>query len=96
MMVSNTAMIKRRAKMETELDRLMDLFAPTKQTEGRSKNTVDDFTVRQIKEKDPGPTKRDGCAGRKFPSVRQLGDMMLSHPRASSSRDANYPIRGER
>ena len=36
------------------------------------------------------------CPGRIFSSVRQRGDMMVSHAIASGSRDANRPIRGER
>jgi len=36
------------------------------------------------------------CSGRIFSSVKQLGDMMVSHPRATGSRDADRPIRGER
>jgi hypothetical protein len=39
---------------------------------------------------------RHTCPGRKSPSVRLHGDMMISLATASGSRDANRPVRGER
>jgi hypothetical protein len=37
-----------------------------------------------------------GCPGRIFPSVKQLGHMMVSQLRATGSRDASRPRLGER
>jgi hypothetical protein len=36
------------------------------------------------------------CPGRIFPSVRQLEHMTVSQLRATGSRDASHPVRGER
>jgi ATP-dependent Clp protease ATP-binding subunit ClpB len=36
------------------------------------------------------------CPGRIFSSIRQLGDMMVSHAAANGNRGANHPIRVER
>jgi hypothetical protein len=40
--------------------------------------------------------RRTPCPGRIFSSVMQLGDIMVSQPRATDSCDANHPIQGER